>query len=158
MKIIFKKGKANKNTIHIHRPDGSETWRTYQSQSLVYHDFIHFAVESVVHLKNGFFGLLASGMNINDFEEMSKPATETLPLESIQVEFIVGTFQLEMQDHRWGKDFNENLKTMCELKEVQPPSPLSEEQQSEIRTIFHELWARWKVLPVGEEVTLVWGS
>jgi hypothetical protein len=55
------------------RPDGSATWQRQRTGFFPFHDLTHFAVESLLHLRFGFYGLLAHVWNITDFGEREVP-------------------------------------------------------------------------------------
>jgi len=57
------------------------------------HDLTHFAVETVLGCRRAFFGLIAEGWDIED--TIGKGARGPLPEEAIQVERIVGLFDVE---------------------------------------------------------------
>ena len=68
MKIEFKKGLINKpNVLSITRSNGTTSWCKLQP-GLEDHDLAHFAVESVMGYKKGFYGLIDGGIEVKDFE------------------------------------------------------------------------------------------
>ena len=78
------------------RADGSVTWQKQvprHATHLAPHDLTHFAVETTLGFRRGFFGLLASGWEMED--TTGKGAREPLPLEAGVVEHIVGLFDSE---------------------------------------------------------------
>src|SRR5687767_6468874 len=90
--IRLKKGQNGGDTLTFVRRDGSTTWRR-TSPYFVVHDLMHYAVESTLGLQNAFIGLIASGKDIDDFDE---GATDWLPEEAIAVEIITGQLQAEL--------------------------------------------------------------
>ncbi len=77
------------------RADGSVTWQKQTRHALHFalHDLTHFAVESTLGLRRGFFGLIAEGWEIED--TTGKGARGPLPQEALEVEHIVGFFDTE---------------------------------------------------------------
>lgn len=85
------------------RRDGSTTWQRLDgptAQVFPAHDLTHFAVETVLGFRQGFFGLLADGWEIRDFAA-PWPRGE-VPAEAREVELIVGFFDSERrQGETW---------------------------------------------------------
>ena len=63
LKVRFTRGKDKKDVLSVTRKDGSQSWQ-HQQPGIPVHDLTHFAVESALHLENGFYGLLAQGWDI----------------------------------------------------------------------------------------------
>jgi hypothetical protein len=78
------------------RDDGSVTWQKQTDRHAAYfalHDLTHFAVETTLGLRRGFFGLIAEGWDIED--TTGKGARGPLPPEAGEAEMIVGVFSAE---------------------------------------------------------------
>ena len=77
------------------RADGSVTWQkqTRHAMHFALHDLTHFAVESTLGSRRGFFGLIAEGWEIDD--TTGKGLRGRLPQEAVEVEHIVGMFDTE---------------------------------------------------------------
>jgi hypothetical protein len=78
------------------RADGSTTWQKQESRQAEFfalHDLPHFAVESVLGFRRGFFGLVAEGWEIG--ETTGKGARGPLPGETTALEYIVGSLDGE---------------------------------------------------------------
>jgi hypothetical protein len=78
------------------RDDGSVTWQKQTNRHAAYfalHDLTHFAVETTLGLRRGFFGLIAEGWDIE--ETTGKGARGPLPPEAGEAEMIVGLFSAE---------------------------------------------------------------
>jgi len=78
------------------RDDGSVTWQKQTNRHAAYfalHDLTHFAVETTLGLRRGFFGLIAEGWDIED--TTGKGARGPLPPEAGEAELIVGLFSAE---------------------------------------------------------------
>jgi len=77
------------------RADGSYTWQRQDRHAphFALHDLTHFAVESTLGFRRGFFGLIAAGWHIED--TTGKSAAGRLPDEALDVERIVGLLDIE---------------------------------------------------------------
>src|SRR5688500_15660047 len=78
------------------RADGSATWQRQQGRQASFfplHDLTHYAVETELGFRDGFYGLIAQGWEID--ETTGKSARGPLPPGSIVVEHLVGLLDLE---------------------------------------------------------------
>lgn len=129
------------------RPDGSQTISeiTVGPQ----HDLAHYAVETTLGHRRAFYGLVAEGMNIEDFSVAGAARKLDLPLEAVHTEFIVGLLQIELTTGRPFADFNAELSKALAgaRKPVAAPPPIGEAQLSTIRATLTSLWRQWLALP-----------
>jgi hypothetical protein len=77
------------------RQGGSVTWQKQikHAAHFALHDLTHYAVETALGYRRGFFGLIAAGCDLED--TTGKGARGHLPGEAIEVERIVGLFDSE---------------------------------------------------------------
>jgi len=155
--IIRLKRKADGSaSLTCERPDGSVTWERQDGERggfLPVHDLTHFAVETVLNYRHGFFGLLAQGWNLEDFGQPWPRGR--LPAEAVLSEFTVGFFDQERAGGvEWSaEDFNTAAATYFAGKGERPP-PLTDEDLTRIRAARLELFARWRAVPPGDTLEL----
>lgn len=127
------------------RADGSVTWQkqTKHAAHFALHDLTHYAVETTLGCRQGFFGLVAEGWDIEDTTGKGKRGT--LPAEALEVERIVGLFDSERGSGAlWTCDeFNEHA-----------PRRLSQEDIQRVRALRSELFQRWFATPAGQKLEL----
>jgi len=78
------------------RADGSVTWQKLGNRNAPFfalYDLTHFAVESTLAFRQGFFGLIAQGWDVDDTD--GKGPRGPLPAEAVEVEYLVGSFDAE---------------------------------------------------------------
>ncbi|MEQ8423404.1 MAG: hypothetical protein RIA63_01760, partial [Cyclobacteriaceae bacterium] len=97
MELQFKKGET-KDILVCMRKNGTSTW-TQIDRFMTLHDLAHYCVEEELKLKDGFYGLVANGIDISDFENKEKIRAKNLPQESIVAELIVGLILTERADN-----------------------------------------------------------
>jgi hypothetical protein len=122
------------------RGDGSATYQRHEGRQAAFfpaHDLTHFAVESELSRSVGFFGLVASGWDIED--TTGKGTRGPLPQGAIEVERIVGLIDLE----RAGVA----CFTSAELG-------LSAEEAESVRGRLADLLSRWEAVPRGGTLEL----
>jgi hypothetical protein len=96
MQVQITKKPDGSGVLRCVRADGSATWQKQTDRHAAYfslHDLTHFAVETTLGFRRGFFGLIAEGWEIED--TTGKGARGPLPPEAAEVEGIVGLFDAE---------------------------------------------------------------
>jgi hypothetical protein len=131
------------------RDDGSVTWQKQTGRHAAFfalHDLTHFAVETALGCRRGFFGLVAEGWQIED--TTGKGSRGPLPEEAAKVEHIVGMFDSERA--------NGAIWTLEEFNEFGGPAArgLTLEQIGAIRKRRSELFQKWSAVPAGEILRL----
>ena len=143
------------------RADGSVTWQKQTDRHAPFfalHDLTHFAVESVLGFRRGFFGLVADGWDLE--ETTGKGSRGGLPEDAIHVESIVGTLDSERAcGEVWSaKDFNHHLALHATAAGIAAPQALSDDNLNRTRSLRAKLFARWHALEPGEMLELQWRS
>jgi hypothetical protein len=127
------------------RQDGSVTWQKQARHAAHFalHDLTHYAVETGLGYRHGFFGLIAQGWEVED--TTGKGARGALPSEAIEVERIVGLFDSERASGvLWStEEFNEFA-----------PRLLTEAEIQKVRALRGELFQRWSAIDAGQTLEL----
>lgn len=136
------------------RSDGSATWQRHRGSFFPLHDLTHYAVETVLQLRFGFYGLLAHGWHITDFGERMLPAEAVA--DATLAEAISGLMD---QERATGivpdaKDFNEMLEAVFQELGVPLTRCLTEDEQQAIRARFMDLAGCWARLEPGDTLEL----
>lgn len=149
MMIQLKKGKDGPSTLTCVRADGSRTWNKLHP-FFPEHDLTHCATESVLGFTQAFFGLVASGWNIDDFARPG--AGRRLPTEAALAESIVGILDQERGTGRIlpAPEFNEALSESLRGQGCQPFRSIREDELVRVRSLRLDLLSRWRALPRGE--------
>ena len=78
------------------RDDGSVTWQRVDDKHAAYfplHDLTHYAVETELGFRRGFYGLIGEAWDIAD--TTGKTGRGPLPNEALEVEYLVAAFSAE---------------------------------------------------------------
>lgn len=127
------------------RQDGSVTWQkqTRHAGHFALHDLTHYAVETALGYRRGFFGLIAEGWEVDD--TTGKGARGALPAEDLEVERIVGLFDSERA--------SSTLWTAGEFNEF-APRPLTDAEIQKVRALRAELFRQWSAITPGQKLEL----
>lgn len=110
------------------------------------HDLTHYAVETALGYRRGFFGLIAEGWDVED--TTGKGARGPLPVEAGEVERIVGLFDSERGSGA--------IWTVEEFNQFAPRA-LSDEEIRKVRALRGVLFERWRVTEPGGKLELELG-
>lgn len=132
------------------RADGSVTWQKQTDRHAAFfalHDLTHFAVETALGYRRGFFGLIAEGWEIED--TTGKGARGPLPPEAGEAECIVGLFDAERAGGQiWTvEEFND-------FGAVQGLRALSVEEIVRVKKKRSELFQQWFAVEPGAALEL----
>jgi len=136
------------------RDDGSVVWQRQNERHAAYfalHDLTHFAVETALVYRRGFFGLIAEGW---DFEDTTgKGARGPLPPEAGEVEMMVGLFSAEAASGTtWSvEEFNE-YGGRNRLR------PLTADEIARVKKRRSELFEQWSAVEPGATLELEWAD
>ena len=153
MEIQFTKKQDKKHTISCRRTDGTVTWMQ-ADDFFIYHDLMHYAVETTLHYKNAFYGMLAGGTNITDFELPKEIRPFQITPEAFNAECIVNLALVEFMQGR-ADDFNKVLKDSYDKSEFNIEAPeLDQAAIEQVHASFASLVLQWNALPFGESLNV----
>jgi hypothetical protein len=156
MTIVFRKKEGKPHAMQCIR-EGQKSNQIWQRSDdfYIFHDLIHYAVETKMPLENGFFGMLKSGISIHDFEG-ARENRPKLTFDAILAETLVGVFQHEFsQGQSQFEDFIEHWKNNLNLMGVHECPRISEDKIEEIRLEIKRLLEIWQKTPVNEALELI---
>jgi len=160
LKIRLKRHSDGSASLTLTRADDSVTWQRQQGgYGLVFppHDLTHFAVESELRYRGGFYGLVADGWEMRDFA--APWPRGPIPEEAREVELIVGFFDSERRSmDRWSADaFNEHAEKFVGASRsagsMKVPV-LKDDDIARVRATRDALLERWFALPAGDSMEL----
>ena len=154
--ITIKKKTDGTAALSCRRDDGSVTWQRQEGQLARFfplHDLTHYAVETVLGHRRGFFGLVADGWDVTDFGSKSKGP---LPTDADPSELIVGFLDAERASGTLWTAAECNDKLMRHHAELgfARTCRLTDDELARIRARRAELFERWRALPAGESLEL----
>ena len=147
------KKENNQNLLSCKRKDGSVTWKKI-TPFFVLHDICHYVVEKTIPLKNAFYGMVAAGTAISDFELPKDNRNFILTEEAIYAEHLVNLLTIE-----YGQGKMDNLaEVFTEIckKQFSPALQelLNKEKLDAVRQIHKKLMDQWNSLPEKENMRL----
>lgn len=155
--IQLKKKADGTAALTCTRADGSVTWQRQegaQGRFFPLHDLTHYAVETVLGHRHGFYGMVADGWNMTDFG--APWPRGPIPADADPSELIVGFLDTERAGGvRWTvEDFNDKVAAYHRQHGLEGSCVLTEEQLRRIRELRQALFERWHALPAGDVMEL----
>jgi hypothetical protein len=155
--IRIKKNPDGRTSLSCTRTDGTTTWQRQEGGQAAFfprHDLTHYAVETVLGHRQGFYGLVATGWDLSDFGNPWPRGR--IPADAGLTEMIVGFLDLERGTGEIGlaQDLNEMLSQYCSENSLPPPAVLSDDDLNRVRQKRGELFARWEAVKPGDALEL----
>ena len=157
--IRIKKHRDGTAALTCTRADGTATWQRQlgaQARFFPRHDLTHYAVETVLGHRRGFYGLVAEGWDLADFG--TPWPRGPIPADAEPAELIVGFLDLERASgERWtAADLNAKIALHYQARGTFGTAPaITDDELARIRQLRSELFARWDSVPEGEALELM---
>jgi hypothetical protein len=158
LSIRIKKKADGSAALSCTRSDGSTTWQRQEGQQGLFfplHDLTHYAVETVLGFRRGFYGLLADGWDITKFGDPG--IGKQLPEDAGLAEVLVGFFDVERASgtRATAEDFNWKIRTYYDQHGNSAPAfRMTDEKLDRIRAVRADLFARWHAVQPGDALEL----
>lgn len=155
--IRIKKNRDGTAALSCTRADGSTTWQKQHGQQARFfprHDLTHYAVETVLGFRRGFYGLVAEGWDMGDFG--TPWPRGKLPADAEPAELVVGFLDVERASgvRATADDFNEKARLYYEQHGLPGKYELTDNQLTQIRAARAALFEKWDAVPEGEALEL----
>jgi hypothetical protein len=145
MEIKFTKKLSGDHVLSCKRNDGTETWR-HVSNFFISHDICHYAAETIIPLNNAFFGMVAAGTDIENFDLPKEQRNFQLTEEAILAEHLVNLLTIEVTQGKmenfldvFSGIYEEHVGTKLYLL-------ITENKLEEIRNKCVDLLQQWNLL------------
>ena len=157
MVIRIKKGADGRTSLSCTRADGTSTWQRQEGAQASFfprHDLTHYAVETVLGQRRGFYGLVAGGWDPSDFG--TPWPRGKLPKDANLSEIIVGFFDRERASGEIGtaEELNAELAAYCGENDLPAPDAFTEEHLWLVRQKRGDLFTRWEAVELGGALEL----
>jgi len=155
VRLRFIKQRTGKyDLIELHRTDGRVERLENPKQGLAPHDMIHVVVEQTLGLREGFIGMVLSGLPMAMADQPRERENAGLyGVQAKQSESLVECVQAVAWDSTGvsADDFREQLRITCEMRAVPTPS-LDDAMVERLIAGVRRASDDWRELPVGESV------
>jgi hypothetical protein len=156
MRILLTRLSDERHSVEIVRQDGSRDRTELVTREALFHDFLHYAVESTMGMQGGFWGVLASGKTFDDLNDRSGEAvsefTETLWLVEGAVGMMTGALKAPA-----GQAFP-TITAYFDSQGQAPPEWCTEDFVAAVAEQMRRLMGEWKATPFSETMEVHWAE
>jgi hypothetical protein len=150
--LRFTRLTPDRHRFEYRRADGTGETIEVESDGVLAHDLLHYAVESEAGLKGSFYGILAK---IGGYEELSVAGGAALGGEIAITEVVVGALRDSLAEDVFDPDdLVARIADDLALFDHRPPRWLTAIFAMAARTRARELLRRWEATPFGAALEL----
>jgi hypothetical protein len=158
MRVRLTKLSDAKHRLALIRDDGACESIELASRSFLWHDFLHYAVETNAGLHQSFWGLLAGGRTLADLRDaMSEGAAPAGASEAAVTEAVVGVLTDVVRERAAPGAGIAGLSRWFEAQNRELPAWLSADFVERVRDHMRRLMGEWRAVPFGGEMELSGG-
>lgn len=151
--IRFTKISPTHHRFEYIRLDGTGEKLELDTKTFLFHDLLHFAVESRAKLSNSFYGLLARQNGYADFSKEDRDLSRFGP-EAIGTEHVVGPMTGVIKGEVTPRELIVGASNIFEAYQQSIPAWLTEEFVLGIKEDMRKLQGYWNGTPFGTTMEL----
>ena len=152
MEIRFTKGRDKPGIFTCTRKDGSLAWSSVNYYQIE-HNFTHYAVETILAIKDGYYGLISAGLGVEDYDHHIKEGSKA-SLSVKNIERLCYLLDKEIKEDRTNAYFNQALADICRSHGDEPPEPIESIKLAAIRKTIKRLRETWGQLEPNHSIVL----
>lgn len=138
------------HTFAYTRQDGTGETLELETKSFLFHDLLHFAVESEARLQHSFYGNLAKSSSYATLAELNGEAEGEIGMTERVVGGLTGYFKSQMD----AQAFLELMRNMVQATGEDLPPWLTGDFLANIKEQMRRLQGEWNALPFGKTMEL----
>jgi len=142
------------HVLSLERADGSQESIRLVSRETLFHDLLHFAVESTLPTQRGFWGTLAGGKTLADLNDRSGEPVRENRAQLNTAEGIVGLMTGVVAlpaDKAFAR-----LRWYSESQDQALPEWCTEDFVATVCELMRQLLGRWRATAFGESMAMHW--
>jgi hypothetical protein len=153
IRLRFIKQRSGKyDTVELHRGDGRIERLENPKQGMAPHDMIHVLIEQTLGLRQGFIGMVLSGLPMAMTDQPRERENAGLyGIEAKQSESLVECVQAAVWDSTpvSADYFREQVRITCAMREIPAPD-LDDAAVASLIKRVRDASQEWQALPAGE--------
>jgi len=153
MVIRLFKGDSCPDRVECVRADGTQT-DTELSSNCVYHDLAHFAVESQMGFRDGYWGKIAEGFDFSTYNLPDETRPFSISEEGYHAEYLATLVQTAASSGGWNDAYETMLRTASNTAGLPFPDSLPTEKRDSLVNYTKMLYQQWDWLPVSAALEL----
>lgn len=159
MRIALTKVCDDTHRLALIRGDGRHETVELASRSFLWHDFLHYAVETNARLHKSFWGLLASGRTLAELHDAMGGADGAGPADEAMItEAVVGVITNVVRRDIPAGAAIEGLGRLFQAQGRAMPIWFTADFVERVREHMRRLMGEWRALPYGREMQLTFSA
>ena len=153
LRIQLQRVSPTHHAFVFERPNGTQESYPLETKTYLFHDLLHFAVETEAGLQRSFYGRLARG---NSYKELVEVDQESLSIreENGMTETIVGAMTGIVKQDLDPVRAMESLRNYLETSGLRVPDWFTVEFTLRIKERMRRLQGQWQGTPFGQTMEL----
>jgi hypothetical protein len=156
MRVLFTKLSDERHAMEIVRADGTGERVELRSREFLFHDLLHYAVESALGTEGGFWGALAAGKTLADLNDRTGEAMGELAFGVAGVEPVIGMMTGVVKSNETAAEVLKPVRGYIEALGQEPPAWCSTEFIDDVRERMRRLLGRWNAVPYRATMEIPW--
>jgi len=158
MRILLTKLSNTHHALEIVRTDGSRDRVELVTRELLFHDLLHYAVESSMGTQVGVWGALASGKTFADLNDRTGAAMRDSAAGLAGVEVVVGMMTGAVKRMETPGGEVAALREYHAALGKELPPWCTEDLVAAVRERMRRLQGHWKATPYGKTMEIAWAE
>jgi hypothetical protein len=156
MRILLTKISDKRHALEVVRRDGTREGVELVTREFLFHDLLHYAIESSVSTQGGFWGALASGKTLADVNDRSGAAMKGSTESLAGIEVIVGMMTGAVKSDAPVKEVMETIRQCHQGLGRETPVWWNEAFIADVRERMRRLQGHWRATPFKKTMEIVW--
>jgi hypothetical protein len=156
MRILLIKISDERHGLEVVRADGSRERVELVSREFLFHDLLHYAVESALGTDEGYWGALARGKSMDDLNDRTGAAMDGLSGPIAGIEAIVGMMTGAVKSTEPTDRVITMLRGYLEALGQDTPAWCTPAFVDGVRERMRQVFGRWKAVPYRGTMEIGW--
>lgn len=156
LRIRLTRVSNDRHRLELIRDSGDREQVELETRSLLVHDLIHYAVESVAGLSGGVWGILAAGKTLADLNDRTGKALAGYGPELSIIELVTGALTRVLQGQGEPERALFAITAMLSAQDKPVPAWLSVEFIERAREKLRQLLGCFSATRFGQSMELAW--
>jgi hypothetical protein len=158
MRILLTKISDERHALQIVRGDGSREKLEFPTREFLFHDLLHYAVESAIGTQQGFWGALANGKTMAEINDRSGASMKAYAGATAYIEQSVGMLTGFVKNSEPAEQAAAAIRQYHEALGQETPAWFTDELVADVRERMRRLLGRWKATPYRQVMEIEWRS
>lgn len=156
MRILLTKISDERHALEVVRANGDRERVEHVSREFLFHDLLHYAVESELGTQGGFWGALAKGKSMSDLNDRTGTAMGDLSPPIAGIEAIVGMMTGVVKSAASTDEVIASLRGYLAAMTVAAPEWCTAAFVNGVRERMRQIFGRWKAVPYRGSMEIQW--